>query len=462
MQDRFEYQRCAVESEPYPSLRARQDRLARLRCLLLDGRAELAAAIAADFGHRSVLETELIDVWPALSMIDYLRRHLPAWMKPEKRRVNSWFMPARACVMYQPRGVVGVISPWNYPLYLSLGPVATALAAGNRVMLKPSEQTPQFSAVLARMAAEIFSPDELHVVVGDVAVAQAFVALPFDYLLFTGATAAGRAVLQAAAQNLTPVTLELGGKSPTIIHPDYDLEHAVQRILHGKCLNAGQTCTAPDYVLIHESAAEKFVELARKTIPEFFPDLTQTPDYAGIINPRHYRRLLDSLDEAGKAGARIVPLHPQSGALEVHRKIAPTLVLDAPDATHLMQDEIFGPILPLVRYRTLDEAIAYVRARPKPLAAYYFDRDAQRVARVLREVPAGGMTINDTVLHTCQDDLPFGGVGASGMGAYHGREGFAAFSSGVGVFTQSRFNAMKFFLPPYGRLIRKFLKLTIK
>jgi acyl-CoA reductase-like NAD-dependent aldehyde dehydrogenase len=366
-------------------------------------------------------------------------------------------------VVYQPLGVVGIIVPWNYPVFLGLGPMAAALAAGNRVMLKMSEHTPETSALFARLIAQRFAPDEVAVILGDAEVGKAFSGLPFDHLLFTGSTQIGRHVMAEAAAHLTPVTLELGGKSPAIVGPGYPIEHAATRIMSGKCLNAGQTCIAPDYALVPEGEVEAFVAAARRFVSAAYPDILHTPDFSTIVNERQFRRLVGYCEEATHKGARVVPL----AAGEPHwdlatRRFPPVALVGGNDQMHVMTQEIFGPILPIVPYKTLDEAIAYVNARPRPLALYYFDRDGARVDRVLKETVAGGVTVNDTILHIAQDDLPFGGVGPSGMGAYHGREGFETFSHKKAVFRQSRLNGMGLFKPPYGKLFETMVKLLIR
>jgi coniferyl-aldehyde dehydrogenase len=380
-------------------------------------------------------------------------------MKPRRAGVGKWFVPARAEVRPQPLGVAGIIVPWNYPLYLAIGPMAAALAAGNRVMVKLSELTPAYSALLQRLCAQVFSPDELCIVTGGPEVAAQFSALPFDHLLFTGSTPVGRRVMAAAAANLTPVTLELGGKSPAVIAPGYPLAHAVQRILVGKLINAGQTCIAPDYVLLPREQLQAFVDAARAEARRAYPAGLADTNFCSVINERHYRRLLAAADEAGAQGARTEWLFEDASRDDGRHRLAPALLVDPPADCEVMREEIFGPLLPLVPYDRLEDAIAFVNARPHPLALYWFDRDAARTEAALRTMPAGGVTVNDTLLHIAQDSLPFGGVGASGMGHYHGRWGFDTFSKLTPVFRQSRLNGMALFLPPYRPLMRRLLKL---
>jgi coniferyl-aldehyde dehydrogenase len=365
-------------------------------------------------------------------------------------------------VMFQPLGTVGIVVPWNYPVLLAVAPLAGALAAGNRVMVKMSELAPATAALFARLVAERFAADELAVVEGGVPVAQAFVALPFDHLLYTGSTAVGRSVMRAAADNLTPVTLELGGKCPAIVGPGYPLAHAAERIVVGKTMNAGQTCIAPDYVLVPAGSERRFLEEAKRVTAACYPDLARSPDYSTIVNTRHFERLLALLEDARAKGAEIVDLAPDAAPDARTRRLPPAALLGANDAMRVMQEEIFGPLLPVVAYSSLDEAIAYVNARARPLALYVFDRDTANVERVLARTVSGGVTVNDTILHIAQEDLPFGGVGPSGMGRYHGRDGFETFSVRKAVFYQSRLNGAGLFKPPYTERVRALLKLVLR
>jgi acyl-CoA reductase-like NAD-dependent aldehyde dehydrogenase len=458
----FAAQREAFAGSPFPDAATRDRRLGALERLLRENADAIAAAIARDFGHRPHQETRLLELFPSLEAVKHARRHLRRWMKPQRRAVSLWFLPGRAQVVVQPLGVVGIIVPWNYPVYLAVGPLVGALAAGNRVLVKMSELAPATGALFADLVARRFAADEVRVVNGDAEVARAFAALPFDHLLFTGSTAVGRAVMRAAADNLTPVTLELGGKSPAIVGPEYPVAAAAERILVGKCLNAGQTCIAPDYALVPAGRVEDFVAAARRTVAACYPDPLRSSDYAAIVNDRHFARLAGCLDEARARGAEIVALAPGALPDAATRRFPPTLVLGCPDDCRLMREEIFGPILPVVPYRGLDGALAYVNARPRPLALYYFDRDARRIDRVLTETVAGGVTINDTILHVAQENLPFGGVGPSGMGEYHGRAGFEAFSKRKAVFRQARLNTIGLFKPPYGKRFERLVDLLLR
>jgi acyl-CoA reductase-like NAD-dependent aldehyde dehydrogenase len=460
--DLFAAQRAAFAREPYPDAAARDRRLAALEALLCVHADAIARAVSSDFGHRSVHETRLLELFPSLEAVRHARRHLRRWMRPQRRATSRWFLPGRSSVLAQPLGVVGIIVPWNYPIYLAIGPLVAALAAGNRALVKMSELAPATAALLDELVRAAFAPDEVAIVTGDAEVGRAFAALPFDHLLFTGSTGVGRAVMRAAAENLTPVTLELGGKSPALVAPDYPIGHAAERILIGKLMNAGQTCIAPDYALVPAARMREFVAAARRAVAAAYPDPLRSPDYTAIVDARHFERLAGYVEEARAQGAEVVTVPDGAAPDPATRRFPPTLLLGAPESCRVMREEIFGPILPLVPYADLDAALAYVNARPRPLALYCFDRDAARVRRVLTETVAGGVTINDTILHIAQDDLPFGGVGASGMGQYHGRDGFHAFSKQKGVFRQSRWNAMALFKPPYGKTFERLVAFLLR
>ena len=374
-------------------------------------------------------------------------------MKPRRVPTTPAYWPGRSRVQAHPLGVVGVVSPWNYPMQLALAPTASALAAGNRVMIKPSELTPRFAALLQQAVGECFALDELAVVTGDAEQARAFVALAFDHLLFTGSTAVGREVALAAAANLTPVTLELGGKSPAIFDADCDLGEAVPRLMAAKLLNSGQTCIAPDYLLIHEGLLEPLADALRAATSRLYPTLADNPDYTAIVNARHAERLQGLLDDAQALGARVVPLHGETATLE--RRMPPFLVLNVDNRMKLMREEIFGPILPVLTYRRLDEAIAYVNSHDRPLALYWFGRDRNDLQSVLEQTLSGGVTVNDCLWHVAQEALPFGGVGASGIGSYHGEHGFRTFSHVKPVFLQSKWSGLGLMSPPYGDTFKR-------
>ncbi len=447
----FERQQLVFQAHPCPTAEERLQALEALHDLLANHQPALIEAISEDFGNRSADETRLAEIMPSLQGIDHAKRHLRRWMKPSRRRVGLAFQPASARVVYQPLGVVGIIVPWNYPLYLAIGPLIGALAAGNRVMLKLSEATPATGALLRELLAQIFPEDQVAVILGEVDTAVAFSRLPFDHLLFTGSTQVGRQVMRAAAENLTPVTLELGGKSPAIVSAGVPLADAAERIAFGKTLNAGQTCVAPDYVLVPRPRLDGFVDAYRQAVRRFYPQLIDNPDYTSLINARQQARLQGYLDDARAKGARLLPLFEQGQG----RRMPQHLLLDVTDDMQVMQDEIFGPLLPVVPYDSLDEALAYVAARPRPLALYYFGYDKAEQRHVLRHSHSGGVCLNDTLLHVAQDDLPFGGIGPSGMGHYHGHEGFLTFSKAKGVFAKQRINAARLIYPPYGKALQR-------
>ncbi len=422
-------------------------------------RDALVEACSADFGRRSAFETLGADVMVTLDEIKHARKHLRRWMRPTRRPVNLTFRPARGELRYLPLGVVGIVAPWNYPFQLAIIPLVNALAAGNRAMIKPSEFTPKVSALIAQMIGEVFSPDEVVVVQGGADVGAEFTALPFDHLLFTGSTAVGKHVMAAAAPNLTPVTLELGGKSPAIIAPDYPIEHAADRIAFGKCFNAGQTCVAPDYVFVPRAKRDAFVAALMASFAKRYPTLADNPDYTAIVNARQATRLRDWVEDARARGVEIRQYLPAGETMPTGIEIIPpTVLIEPPDEAKVMQAEIFGPLLPVQCYDNHDDAIAYVLGRDKPLAFYPFDRDSARLTRTLERISAGSVCVNDVVIQFGQDELPIGGVGASGMGHYHGHAGFLTFSKAMPVMYQSRLNGMKLFDPPYsdlaGRLVR--------
>jgi coniferyl-aldehyde dehydrogenase len=449
----------AAHARNVPDFAQRRDDLQRLRGALKDGLERMDAALRADFGHRSRHESMVTDGMTVLNEIDHLLRHLRRWMRPQRRATDWLFLPARSEIRFQPLGVVGVISPWNYPVNLALIPLATAIAAGNHVYLKPSEHTPATSEFLRGVLAQVFPEDRVAVALGGPEVAAAFAGLPFDHLFFTGSTAVGRKVMAAAAPNLTPVTLELGGKSPAIIAEGYPLATAAARIASGKWLNAGQTCIAPDYVMLPAAQRDAFVDALRREVGARYAQLDDNPDYTRIINEGQYQRLRGYLDDARQRGAEVIELVAVERArADAARLIPPTLVIEPGDDSPLMQDEIFGPILPIRSYRSLDDALAFINARDRPLALYHFDLDRRRTEHVLDSTIAGGVSVNDTVMHIAQSSLPFGGVGASGMGHYHGREGFLTFSKQKPVFYQARWSGMSLFKPPYRGLADRIVR----
>ena len=455
----LEQQRAAFERERLPSLAQRRDRLERLRRMTATHAQDLAEAMSRDFGHRSRHESLLADLFTVESGARHAIRHLKRWMAVRRAPTALHFLPASNRLMPQPLGVVGIVAPWNYPYYLAMAPALAALAAGNRVMIKPSELTPATSELMARLVAEHFAPDEMTVVTGDAEVGKAFTHLPFDHLFFTGSTPVGRLVAQAAAQRLTPVTLELGGKSPAIVDRSADLALAAERIAFGKLLNAGQTCVAPDYVLAPKELVQPLADAIVAAVRRFYPRIDGNPDYTAIVSPRHHARLRGLLDDARARGATLRPTHDEAPA---DRRLVPTLLLGTtPDMT-VMREEIFGPLLPIVPYGHVSEAIAQVNAGDRPLALYWFGEDRAAREDVLARTVAGGVTVNDCIWHLGQEEQPFGGVGASGMGAYHGVWGFNTFSKLKPVFLQARFAGTRLFHPPYGRTFDRLLGLLKK
>ena len=432
-----------------PDAGQRRDDLRRLRDALkrrLDG---MAAAISADFGHRAKAESLIADGMTVLNEIDHLRRHLRGWMKPGRAGVGWRFLPARAEIRVEPVGVVGVIAPWNYPVNLALVPLATAIAAGNHVYLKPSEHTPRTSAFLRGLLAEVFPGDRVAVAEGGAEVGAAFAALPFDHLVFTGSTAVGRKVMAAAAPNLTPLTLELGGKSPAIVCGDYPVEQAAARLATGKWFNGGQTCIAPDYVLVPADRRDALVDALRAEVQaRYGANFENANDYTRVINDGQYARLQGYVDDARARGLEVIQL---GAADPAQRLFPPTLILEPGDDAKVMQDEIFGPILPVKSYRTLDEAIAYVNAHDRPLALYPFSHDRADIEKILRATLAGGVSVNDALFHFAVSALPFGGIGPSGMGAYHGRAGFDAMSKQLPILWQAKRSGGDLLKPPYSK-----------
>ena len=449
-------QRAAFMAGPFPTAEQRRENLGRLEGMVKRNQVALADAISADFGNRSRAETVLSEILGTLGAAAHARKHLGGWMRPQRRAVAMNFKPATNRVEYTPSGVVGVVAPWNYPVFLTLGPLVDILAAGNRCMIKPSELTPATAALLARIIADVFPPDEVAVVQGDVAVGRAFSALPFDHLVFTGSTEVGRHVMRAAAENLVPVTLELGGKSPVIVAGDYDIAKAAKSIAVGKFFNAGQTCIAPDYALVTGGHAEAFGAAVIKAAEAMYPKINGNPDYTTIVSDRHHTRLTELVAEAEAAGAKVLRhADTPSGNL---RHVQPTVVIDPPLDGRLMREEIFGPVLPVISTGGLDEAIEFVNARPRPLALYAYTKDAQTERRILDRTISGGVTINGTLLHCGQDDMPFGGTGPSGIGAYHGHEGFLEFSHARAVHKPGFFSGFEMMKPPHGKKTRMALK----
>jgi len=469
MADVLARQKAAHIREGAPSLEVRAGRLDRCVDLLVKNQAELVSALNDDFGNRAAEVSGVTDIAGSIGPLKHAKAHLKAWMKPEKRKTTPallGMLGAKAEVRFQPKGTIGIISPWNFPVNLTFAPLAGVLAAGNRAMIKPSEFTPATSELMARLFSQAFSDEEIAVFPGGPEIGQAFSALHFDHLVFTGATSIARHVMKAAAQNLVPVTLELGGKSPVILGRSADYETATARIMAGKTLNAGQICLAPDYVLAPEDKLDAFVSQAKSAVGSMFPTIKDNPDYTAVIAERHFERIKSYVEDARAKGAEIVEINPagEDFSQQEHRKIPPTLILNPTDDMLVMQEEIFGPVLPVMTYKTLADAIDYVNAHDRPLGLYYFGADAEEEAKVLSRTTSGGVTVNDVIFHVAQEDLPFGGVGPSGMGSYHGVDGFREFSHRKSIYHQLKkdLGPMKALRPPYGEGVRNYIAGALK
>jgi coniferyl-aldehyde dehydrogenase len=469
MQSVLEAQRNDFIAEGGVSASTRKDRLERGIAALLKHQDAIIEALNSDFSCRSREVTMLTDVAPSIGPMRHAIKHLDKWMRREKRPTMFPLnlLGGRSTVEYQPLGVIGIISPWNFPVNLTFSPLASCLAAGNRAMIKPSEFTPATSAVMAQVVAEAYDEKEVAIFPGGPEVGQAFSGLAFDHLLFTGATGVARHIMAAASRNLVPVTLELGGKCPVIISRDADLTLAAQRIMIGKTLNAGQICLAPDYLMVPEEKLSEVVDTLQAVTKDMYPTLLANADYTSVVNDRHYQRLNDYLKDAVEHGANVMPMNPGKEDFDKQEgthKIAPTLVLNAPENSKVMEEEIFGPLLPIRTYKDFSETINYVNAKPRPLAAYYFGNNTDEQQAVLTRTTSGGVCINDVLMHFSQEELPFGGVGPSGMGAYHGHDGFKAFSHAKAIYRQTRFNVAKLagLMPPYGPATEKSIQTQIK
>jgi coniferyl-aldehyde dehydrogenase len=460
LDDAFHRQFELSRSMPAPTLAERLDRLARLRAAISENETLFEQAISADFGHRSRTETAVAETMLVLGEIKHAAKHLKKWMAPQRVSTALQFMPAKNRLIPQPLGVVGIIAPWNYPLQLTLAPAVAALAAGNRVMIKPSELVPRFSALLKEVIASKFDAREMMATDIDDDISQAFASLPFDHLMFTGSTRVGRLVAEAAGRNLTPVTLELGGKSPAIIDRSADIAEAAARIAYGKLLNAGQTCIAPDYALVPENSVQDFADRLQENMRKMFGTDPDNRDYTSIVSDRHYARLEGLVADAAARGARIMQVaKPDDPAWKSKRKFPPTILLGVtPDMT-IMQEEIFGPLLPILGYRDAAEPVAYINSRDRPLALYWFGKDDAARDEVLSRTVSGGVTVNDCLFHFTQINQPMGGIGASGTGAYHGEWGFKTFSKLKPVFYRSPFNRLADLYPPYGAKIARLEKM---
>jgi coniferyl-aldehyde dehydrogenase len=469
MQAVLEKQKAAHLRDGAPTAEKRIERIDRCIALLIDNRKAIEDALNEDFGNRPREASAMFDVAGSIGPLKHAREHLRKWMRPEKRKTTPAILGlfgAKAEIRFQPKGVVGVISPWNFPINLTFAPLAGVLAAGNRAMIKPSEYTPATSALMATMFGGAFSEEEIAVITGGPEAGQAFAGLAFDHLIFTGATAIARHVMKAAAENLVPLTLELGGKSPVILGRSADYATAAGRIMNGKTMNAGQICLAPDYVLAPEEKLESFIDEARGAVKTMFPTMKDNPDYTAIIAQRHYDRIMGYVEDARAKGARVIELKPEGEDFtqQEHRRIPPTLIIDPTDDMKVMQEEIFGPVLPVKTYRSVDEAVAYVNAHDRPLGLYYFGDDAAEREGVLNGTTAGGVSVNDVIFHVAQEELPFGGIGPSGMGSYHGVDGFREFSHRKSIYTQLKKDLPQLLQmrPPFGPGMRKYLDGQIK
>ncbi|AGP48660.1 coniferyl aldehyde dehydrogenase [Psychrobacter sp. G] len=459
MQSQFSRMQNLSRTQPINDWATRRDQLDNLELMLSDNQQLLANAISADFGYRSESETQFAELFPSFTGISHAKKHGKRWMKAQRVSISALYMPAHNEILPQPLGVVGIMVPWNYPLFLAIGPMIDAITAGNRIMIKMSEAAPQFAQTFAETISRYFSADMVCVVIGEVEIAAAFSELPFDHLLYTGSTAVGKKVMAAAAPNLTPVTLELGGKSPVIVLEGANLENAVNRVMMGKTLNAGQTCIAPDYVLIQRQHHDEFVRLAREWMEKHYPNIESNPDYSRIINVQQFKRVKGYLENLSSEG--VYRLTDATSNLET-RLMPPVIVSEPAPESDLMQNEIFAPVLPLMHYDTLDNAIAFINARPRPLALYVFGDNSRDIDKVRTNTVSGGLCINEVIMHVAQHDLPFGGVGDSGTGAYHGKAGFDRLSHMKPIFIQSKLNGLNILLPPYGGLFKKAMALFLK
>jgi len=464
----LEKQKKAHLTEGPLSVETRKEWIDRCITLLIKYQNEIAEAISEDFGHRSTESSLLADVAGSIGSLKSAKENIKKWVKPEKRKVTPsilGLLGAKLRLEYQPLGTVGVISPWNFPVTLTFGPLGSIFAAGNRAMIKPSEFTPKTSELMKKMFEEAFSEEEVAVFTGGPDLGEAFSSLPFDHLLFTGATSIAKHVMRAASENLVPVTLELGGKSPVIISKKSNFEVSVNRVMAGKTMNAGQICLAPDYVFIPKDKKEEFISQSKKVVTDMYPSLKDNPDYTSVINQRHYDRLQGYVEEAKEKGFEVIEINPSNEdfSQQAHHKIPPTLIVDPDDSLSVMKEEIFGPILSVKTYESIEDTVDYINSKDRPLGLYYFGDDKEEMQNVLENTTSGGVTINDVVFHVGQDNAPFGGVGPSGTGSYHGVEGFKNFSHTKTIYTQSKFDGLfGLFRPPFGSKAKSAIKGQIK
>ena len=469
MNEVLKLQREHFLKEGPPSYELRIDRLNRVKDIVIQNKERITEALNTDFGARSQSQSLISDVYAVLPPFTYAKKHLKSWMKDEKRKSNFPFglMGAKSYIHREPLGSIGMISPWNFPIYLSLAPLAGIFSAGNQVMHKPSEFTPITSELLKEICDSAFDETEFATFLGGPDVGAAFTQLKFDHLLFTGSGNIGKHVMRAASENLVPVTLELGGKSPVIVSDSSNIDITARRVMFNKTLNAGQICLAPDYVYVHETQKDNFVEACKDQVNNFYSDLKYNPDYTSVINQKHYDRLNGLLSDAKDHGAELVEINPadEDFTQQESHKIPPTLVLNPTDEMQIMKEEIFGPLLPIKTYKDIREPINYINKNDKPLGLYYFGNNKNEEAKVLNSTSSGGVTVNDIMGHLQQNELGFGGVGPSGMGKYDGFDGFTNFSNNKPIYKQVGFGLEKFFdaiRPPYKdgfeNVIKKLLK----
>jgi len=458
MHDLLAAQKAAYRANQMPSAEERIERLTRLRALLVKYQDDLAEAISADFGHRSIEETKIAELMTSLEHIDYTVKRVRQWMQPSRRHVHMLHQPAKTWVAYQPLGVVGIMAPWNYPLLLTISPLIGAFAAGNHAMIKVSSSSARYGALLQKIMGEVFPENLVAVVNGGGVISDTFCRLAFDFLVFTGSSAIGKTVMAAASENLTPVLLELGGKSPVIVHESANLKEVADRVAFGKFWNSGQTCVAPDYIFLPRGKTQEFVEHMRRAVRQSYPSIKDNPDYTSMVNDKQYNRLQGYLEDARVKGATIYEINPAGEDMSDSRKIAPHLIGNLSDDMDVCQNELFGPYLLMFEYEHLDEAIDYINDRPRPLALYYFDYDAKRVQYVIEHTHSGQFANNATLTNIAHGDLPFGGVGNSGMGKYHAFEGFQSMSNQRSMLQHGKLYSLKLIFPPFGSAVHKVLE----
>ena len=456
-------QQDAFLEQGAPDYKQRIQSLNKLKKAIGEYKEEIVAAVQADFGHRSDTETWITEVVTVLNEIMATKSHLKKWMKPSNPGRSISAGMAKSRVIYQPKGVIGIMGAWNYPVLLVLSPLVGVIAAGNSAIIKPPDITPKTGEVIKKMIASTFDESYITVVTGDVQVASNFSKLPFDHILYTGSTAVGKLVMKAAAENLTPVTLELGGKSPTIINPNYPISKAVDRIMMGKFMNSGQTCIAPDYIMVHESKLDELVATFKTKVAKRYPTIIDNNDISWIVNDRHFVRVSNLIKDAESRGAEVVSIKPENETVqEGVRIIPPTLLLNVDPDSDIMQEEIFGPVLPIITFREIDEAIRFVNERPRPLALYYFDTNKKKAEEVVQRTTSGGACINETMLHFANEKMAFGGIGPSGLGGYHGQAGFLEFSHKKSVIYQGSLSPAPLMNSAYPSFLPKILKFVSK